>query len=259
VSDVIVDEQGRMEADARIRRDFFRFVRADSSAVVKKKFGVAGDSYFEITRGVGQPLPEKNASIVCKEQFQSALETAVEEIRAEAMLVLKKVNVALGTWTTLGTNLITTREHLDQLAIRLEKMAADVEAGKGTIGRLITDTTLADDAQNLLAQANEAMSELRGVVTNLNVAVMNVQDGTARLPEITAAVADEARDLPGLVQQTQTSMRELERLIEAMQRHWLLRRYVKPNDPPPLRPQFETVPPEKTPKPGFRSPGDSRR
>jgi phospholipid/cholesterol/gamma-HCH transport system substrate-binding protein len=254
VSDVIVDEQGRMEADARIRRDFFRFVRADSSAVVKKKFGVAGDSYFEITRGVGQPLPEKNASIVCKEQFQSALETAVEEIRAEAMLVLKKVNVALGTWTTLGTNLITTRERLDQLAIRLEKMAADVEAGKGTIGRLITDTTLADDAQNLLARANEAMSELRGVVTNLNVAVMNVQDGTARLPEITAAVADEARDLPGLVQQTQTSMRELERLIEAMQRHWLLRRYVKPNDPPPAHPQFENVPLEKKPKPVFRSP-----
>lgn len=254
VSDVIVDERGRMEADARIRRDFFRFVRADSSAVVKKKFGVAGDSYFEITRGVGQPLPEKNASIVCNEQFQSALEAAVEEIRAEAMLVLKKVNVALGTWTALGTNLITTRERLDQLAIRLEKMAADVEAGKGTIGRLITDTTLADDAQNLLAQANEAMSELRGVVTNLNVAVMNVQDGTARLPEITAAVADEARDLPGLVQQTQTSMRELERLIEAMQRHWLLRRYVKPNDPPPAGPQFESVPPGKKPKPVFRSP-----
>ena len=51
VSDVLVDENGRMEAQANIRRDFFRFVRADSSAVVKKKFGVAGDSFFEISRG----------------------------------------------------------------------------------------------------------------------------------------------------------------------------------------------------------------
>src|ERR1051325_2607691 len=50
VSDVIVDTTGRMEARAHIRRDFFRFVRADSSAVVKKKFGVAGDSFFEVTR-----------------------------------------------------------------------------------------------------------------------------------------------------------------------------------------------------------------
>ena len=106
VSDVIVDTTGRMEAEANIRRDFFRFVRADSSAVVKKKFGVAGDSFFEITRGEGQPLPEKNASIVCNEQFQSALEAAVEEIRRQAMAVLKKTSTGLDTWTTLGTNLI---------------------------------------------------------------------------------------------------------------------------------------------------------
>src|SRR6185369_17850832 len=38
VSDVIVDPTGRMEAQVRIRYDFFQFVRADSSAVVKKKF-----------------------------------------------------------------------------------------------------------------------------------------------------------------------------------------------------------------------------
>ena len=80
VSDVVVEPTGRMEAEANIRRDFFRFVREDSSAVVKKKFGVAGDSFFEITRGEGRPLPENNASIACTEQFQSALESAIEEI-----------------------------------------------------------------------------------------------------------------------------------------------------------------------------------
>lgn len=259
VSDVIVDTTGRMEAEARIRRDFFRFVRADSSAVVKKKFGVAGDSFFEITRGEGQPLPERNASIVCKEQFQSALEAAVEEVRSEAMLVLKKVNGGLDAWTTLGSNLITTRGRLDQLVGRMGDLAADVQAGKGTVGKLLTDTAVADEAQKLLARASEAMSELQGVVTNLNVAVKNVRNGTARLPEITGAVADEAKDLPGLVLQTQTSMRELERLIEAMQRHWLLRKYVNHTNPPSLNPQAEPAGPGKKPVKGLRSPGDSTR
>ena len=60
-------------------------------------------------------------------------------------------------------------------------------------------------------------------MTNLNVVVKNVQNGTTRLPEITHAVADEAKDLPGLVRQTQASMRELERLLEAMQKTWFLR------------------------------------
>src|SRR5690349_14156536 len=112
VSDVIVDSTGRMEAQVGIRRDFFRFVRADSSAVVKRRFGVAGDSFFEITRGEGQPLPERNAAIVCNEQFQSVLEAAVEEVRREAMEVLKKVNTGLETWTRLGADLGETRQHL---------------------------------------------------------------------------------------------------------------------------------------------------
>jgi phospholipid/cholesterol/gamma-HCH transport system substrate-binding protein len=240
ISDVIVDSTGRMEAEANIRRDFFRFVRADSSAVVKKKFGVAGDSFFEITRGTGRPLPERNAAIVCNEQFQSALEAAVEEVRSEAMLMLKKVNGGLDTWTQLGADLGETRRHLDQLAVRLEKMAAGVEAGQGTVGRLLTDTALADEAQKLLAGANEALGEIQGVVTNLNIAA-------ARLPAITGAVADEAKDLPGLVQQTQTSMRELERLIEAMQKHWLLRKYVNKTNPPPLSPWPKPVAPDKRP------------
>lgn len=248
-----------MESQASLRRDFFRFVRADSSAVVKKKFGVAGDSLFEITRGIGPPLPEKNASIVCNEQFQSALEAAVEEIRAEAMLVLKKVNVGLMTWTTLGTNLITTGERLDQLAIRLEKMAASAEAGEGTVGKLITDTALVDEAHNLLTLANETMSELRSGVMNLNIAVMNVQESTARLPEITGAVAEEAKDLPGLLQQSQTSMRELERLIEALQRHWLVRKYVNQTNPPPLGALPGIEGPQKKPAKGVRSPRDPGR
>jgi len=257
VSDVIVDTTGRMDAQANIRRDFFRFVRADSSAVVKKKFGVAGDSFFEISRGTNAPLPEDNASIVCKEQFQSALEAAVEEVRAEAMLVLKKVNGGLDTWTTLGSNLITTRARLDQLVGRVDDLAADVQAGKGTVGKLLTDPATVDEAQKLLARANEAMGELRGVVTNLHVAVMNVQTGTARLPEITDAVADETKDLSGLVQQTQTSMRELERLIEAMQRHWLVRKYVNKTNPPPLHPLPASQGPEKKPVKVSRSPRDS--
>jgi phospholipid/cholesterol/gamma-HCH transport system substrate-binding protein len=233
VSDVTVYPTGRMEAEANIRRDFFRFVRADSSAVVKKKFGVAGDSFFEITRGTGQTLPEAHAAIVCNEQFQSPLEAAVDEVRGATLAVLKKTAAGLDTWTQLGADLRDTREHLDQLTIRMDKMAANVETGQGTLGKLITDTTLMDQAQELLAKANQTVSQLQPAVTNVNIAAAN-------LPTITDAVAGEAKNLPGLVQQTQTSMRELERLIEAMQKNWLVRKYVNPTNPPPAHPQPTT-------------------
>ena len=240
VSYVEVDTTGRMEAEANIRRDFFRFVRADSSAVIKKKFGVAGDSFFEITRGEGQPLPEKNASIVCNEQFQSALEAAVEEIRRETLAALKKTSAGMDTWTALGTNLITTQERLEQLIGHLNLIVAGVEQGKGTAGRLISDPALADEAQKLLVRANEAMGELQGMVTNLNGVAKNVQNGTTRLPEITDAVADEVKDLPGLVRQTQASMREVERLVEAMQKILAPAQIREPDQPAASAPTVRT-------------------
>jgi len=245
VSYVKADEKGRMEAQTSIRRDFFRFVRADSSAVVKKKFGVAGDSFFEITRGDGKSLPEKDASIVCNEQFQSALESAIEEIRRETLLVLKKTSTGLETWTQLGADLGETRQHLDQLTVRVDNLAAGIESGKGTVGKLITDDAIADAAKNLLIRANEAMSEIQNIATNLNVVVTNIESGTTRLPEFTDALASTAKDLPALVQQTQASMRELERLIEALQQHWMVRKYVNHSAPPPSNELSKTAVPGK--------------
>jgi phospholipid/cholesterol/gamma-HCH transport system substrate-binding protein len=259
ISDVIVDTTGRMEAEAHIRYDFFQFVRADSSAVVKKKFGLAGDSFFEITRGKGKPLPEKNASIDCKEQFQSALEIAIEEIRREALAVLKKTSAGLDTWTALGTNLIATRERLDQLIARADNIAADVQQGKGTAGKLLTDSSIADELKTLVVQANYSMAKLQVTLKNLQNASGNLQIASTNLPAISDVLGHEAQDLPGLALQTQTSMRELERLIEAMQRHWLLRKYVNKTNPPPLRPLPWSEEPEKKPMKGLRSPRDSTR
>jgi phospholipid/cholesterol/gamma-HCH transport system substrate-binding protein len=232
VSDVIVAPTGRMEAQTHIRHDFFRFVRADSSAVVKKKFGVAGDSFFEITRGVGEPLSEVNASIVCNEQFQNALESAIEEIRRETLLVLKKTSAGLDTWTKLGGDLVETRKHLDQLTVRMDNMAAGIEAGKGTVGKLMTDTAVVDGAKSLLARADVTMTEIQSMLTNLNVAVQNVENGTVRLPEISDSVANDAKTLGALIQQSHNSMREFQRLTEAAQHNWLVRKYINPTNPP---------------------------
>jgi phospholipid/cholesterol/gamma-HCH transport system substrate-binding protein len=253
ISDLMVDATGRMEARASMRRDFFRFVRADSSAVVKRKFGVAGDAYFEITRGEGLPLRERNAAIHC-EELPGTVETAIEEVRQATLPVLQKLSVGLDTWNALGTKLATTQEHLDQLITGINELVAGVAQGKGTAGEILTDSTLAEDAQQLLTQAKDTMTALHEVVADLKVAVLNVQHGTTRLPEFTGALADEAKDLPGLVRQTQISMRELERLIEAMQRHWLVRKLVDHAEPAPVNPAPEKVVPDKVPQSRLRSP-----
>ena len=256
VADVAVDPAGRMEAEVNIRRDFFLFVRADSSAVVKRKFGV-GDAYFEITRGHGKTLPETNARIVCNEQLPSALETAVEEIRSEAVPALKKLSAGLDTWTALGSNMITSRDRLDRLIVRADSIVASVQDGKGTVGKLLTDDTAANELNILLSNANHSVKELQLTLTNLQQASANLQLASTNLPAISETLGNEAEELPGLVSQTQSSMRELERLTQAMQRHWLLRKYVNKTNPLPIH----LAPPAHEPKAVtvLRSPRDSAR
>jgi phospholipid/cholesterol/gamma-HCH transport system substrate-binding protein len=248
VSDVIVDVAGRMEAWTSIRGDFFRFVRKDSSAVVKKKFGVAGDAYFEITRGQGQPLPKKDASIVCRE-LPGTMESVIEEVRRAVLPVVEKLSVGLDTWTTLGeklsagtvawtklgTNLDESRQHLDQLIERLDRIVAGVEQGKGTAGKLLTDPALADDLKTILDKGNVSMDQLQTILKDVQVA------GT-HLSAVSEALAIEAKDLPGLVLQTQQTLHELERLTEGIERHWLIRKYIEQRQPNTRIPPSEVVP-----------------
>lgn len=158
-------------------------MREDSFAIVKKKFGVAGDSYFDITRGEGEPLPRKDASIVCRD-LPATMEATVEEVRSVVLPVLEKLNVGLDTWTALGeklspgadawtklgTNLDESRQHLDQLIARLDGIVAGVEQGKGTAGKLLTDPALADDLKTLLDKGNTSMDQLQVILEDVQVA-----------------------------------------------------------------------------------------
>jgi phospholipid/cholesterol/gamma-HCH transport system substrate-binding protein len=248
VSDVIVAPTGRMEAEASIRSDFFRFVRGDSSAVVKKKFGVAGDAYFEITRGQGQPLPKKDATIVCKE-LPVSMETAIEEVRRTVLPVLEKLSVGVDTWTALGeklstgaeawtklgTNLDESGQHLDQLVGRVAGLVAGVEQGKGTVGKLLTDPALADDLETILDKGNLSLDQLQGILKDVQVA-------GSHLSAVSEALAKEAKDLPGLVLQTQQTLYELERLIEGIEKVWPIRSHMEQCRPNTRIPPSEVVP-----------------
>jgi len=248
VSDVLLTPTGRMEAETRIRSDFFRFLREDSLAVVKKKFGVAGDAYFDIARGEGRPLPWRNASIVCKE-LPGTMEAAIEEVRRAVLPVLEKLSVGVDTWTALGvklsvgadawtalgTNLGESRRQLNQLLARLDGLAAGVEQGKGTAGKLLTDPALADDLKTILDKGNVSMDQLQGILKDVQVA-------GSHLSGVSEALAREAKDLPGLVLQTQQTLHELERLIEGIERHWLIRKYIEQRQPNTRIPPSEVVP-----------------
>ena len=248
VSDVLLTPTGHMEAETSIRSDFFRFLRTGSSAVVKKKFGVAGDAYFDITRGEGRALPWRNASIVCKE-LPGTMETAIEEVRRAVLPVLEKLSAGVDTWTTLGvklsagadawtalgTNLGESRRQLDTLLTRLDGLVAGVEQGQGTAGKLLTDPAIADDLKTILDKGNVSLDQLQAILKDAQVA-------GAHLSAVSEALANEAKDLPGLVLQTQQTLQELKRLIEGIEKVWPIRSHIEPRQSNTRIPPSEVVP-----------------
>jgi phospholipid/cholesterol/gamma-HCH transport system substrate-binding protein len=203
-----------------------------------------GDAYFEITRGQGDPLPEKGAAIVCNEPHPSDVEAAVESIRREAVPALKKLSAGLDTWTMLGSNLISSRERLDRIFARADNIAASLEQGKGTAGELLTDSSVVDDLRQLLENANQSIDQLQATLTNLQQVSDNLHLASTNLPTISNNINNTGKDLPGLVWQAQMSMLQLEHLIEALERHWLIRKYVNKYQAPTNTPSLPPLPPQ---------------
>jgi len=159
VEGIIVEPDGRLVARARIQGDFERFIRADSTATIKKTFGVAGDSYVEITRGHGPALPQKKPSLDCKssEELPTLMDRLLDEVRQEIMPILKKASSGLDQWGKLGAELDVTQQRAQQFVARLDRIAASLEEGKGTAGKLLQDSSLVDEAHKLLTQGRASL------------------------------------------------------------------------------------------------------
>ena len=74
VNSIRPTQAGYMQARFELKKRFQPLVRTDSVAIVKKKFGIAGDSYVEIQEGKGEPVRD-GAAIECRRD-EDVLETA---------------------------------------------------------------------------------------------------------------------------------------------------------------------------------------
>ena len=216
VQGIRIREDGRMRGRLTVKGDFIRFVRIDSEALVKKKSGIAGDAYVEITQGHGlERDPEMPLNVV--------KDTEITEIAQDILKRLQENTVpAIQEYTALAADLRSTNGPLMKLLANLEGITAGLERGEGSAGQLLRDPAVADEIERILDEVKKIL--------------VDVKAATAQLPPVAARVGKETEDLPGLMVQTQETLREAERLIEGIQQHWLIRKYV------PTPPATEMIP-----------------
>ncbi len=221
VRDIVPREDGVMEAVMTVRGRFFQFIRDDSTGIVKRTFGVAGDAFVEITRGRGQPLPEEDAyiPIIRDTELLDLAESLLEEVRETTVPAIEELQRMLAESTGLVQDMRNPDGDVQQLLASLNRIMQGLEAGEGAAGKLLRDPDVAEDVETMVASVQDSLEEVNRILRDVATA-------TEKLPQMTDRVAGELEDIPGLVYQTQATLQEAEVLIEGIQRHWLIRRHI---------------------------------
>jgi phospholipid/cholesterol/gamma-HCH transport system substrate-binding protein len=236
VEEVLVEDDGSMEGILVIHGRFSRFIRMDSEAVLKKKFGVAGDAFVEITKGNGAPVENGVLPSPAKKDTEliETMQTLLDQVRSATLPLLEQIRKAAEEYTGLAADLRKPEGHVQQILLRLDELTTGLEKGQGTAGKLLKDPSTMDNVNKAIAAVNETIA--------------SVNDRLRQVEGILADVKNTSGKLPETLLQTEDTLREAEVLIEGIQKHWLIRKYIEQTAP------TERIPLEAVPLPEGKQP-----
>lgn len=268
---VVIEPDQRMYAEVQVEDQARVFIRRDSVAVIRKRFGVAGAAYLDVSRGSGPPLDWEFAVI----------EATTERAPTETMGALVD---------DLANRVFPILADAQRGIASLANVIEGIERGDGSVGRLLRDDSLARSAEGIARSAEGAArsaeaigaevqaaaaqlgpviaalariaAETQSLVASLGPGAPNggpvrrvdailadvqrmsrdLSRTTARLPQTARNAEETTANLPALLLQTQQTTRELEALLTQLRGMWLLGGSGAP-PPAPMRPPSERLRP----------------
>lgn len=259
VRGIVIQPDESIYAEVHIIDSMSNFVRRDSEVVVRKRFGVAGDSYLDVSRGSGQPLDEEYAVLEARiDRAASASPSELlAELRNQAMPVIEDAAKTVNALADVTDGLRDPQGNLQQTLANLNTLTGGLARGEGAVGRLLVEDTLIRELETLVRELNQTFSGMRPVLDELRVTVHNVarmseainaqteaipeaskrlgsvldsvdailkdlERTMPELPRITRSMADSTEGLPLLIIQTQETLTELEILIRQLRASWIV-------------------------------------
>lgn len=217
---IVIDPKQQMYADVQIQSNMKGFVRADSSAVIRKRFGVAGDSYLDISRGFKAPL-DWDFAVITATADRAPTESVGEilkELRSKIFPMIDDAQLTIRTLLAVVKQMQDPQGELQQLLTNINIISGKISRGEGLLGRLLFEEALVDDIEQLVVQLNTNLQRLDPIFDNLETTVENVSRISSRIGEQTGDLPEITRNLKGVLASMQTVMKDLSRTTPRLPR-----------------------------------------
>jgi phospholipid/cholesterol/gamma-HCH transport system substrate-binding protein len=167
----------RFRVSLRVRQDLHPLIRLDSVASIQND-GLVGNKFVQVEAGTDQsPQVPENGTIRSEEPFDLAemfkrmnqtidlITTSITEVKAGVDDALKAVATtaveAQTLITDLGGELRAVAVSSRRVADDVQVVIAGVRQGRGSLGKLVNDDALYQQAKAIAAEAERAVANLR--------------------------------------------------------------------------------------------------
>ncbi|TVQ34959.1 MAG: MCE family protein [Geminicoccaceae bacterium] len=252
VRELVIRPEQPFYAEIRIDEEVTPFIRADSRVVIRRQFGIAGAAFLDISRGTGAELDWEFAVLQAEAERAptDSLGELLDEFQVRIFPLIDEATLTVRVAGDLMRDLLDPRASLQTALDQMREITADVQAGRGTIGRLLTDDTLLLGLEDSVELVNQRIAELQPVLANVERITGSVGEAGGELPELVAGVdrtldaLDEAiravgraadavggaaasagqaaDDLPLVLVRLGQTLAQLEEFLDSLRRSWLL-------------------------------------
>ena len=254
VLNTAINPEGNIVVTFQVQKKYSDRIRVDSRSTIGF-MGLLGDKSLDLTAGSLSEAPISPDGLVIAveplditqllaraapslEELQKVITNLVSltddlaepgsdtrKILAEVRDIVAKINAGKGSMGKLVNDPGLYRDTADAMA-QVRKFVDGLEKGQGLIGTLLNDPAFKD-------QAVKAMAEMQAAFANLNKTTADLKAAAARLPDMAKKLEsflvnlDQAgKGLPGLVTEGQTLFGDADQAAKAAKQIWPLRNYV---------------------------------
>ena len=237
VNEIVLDPTQQMYAMLEIDEQATAFIRRDSKAVIRRRFGVAGAAFVDIARGTGEEMDWTYAVVeaVTERAPTDSVSALIDEARQKVFPILDNVGRVTQSLAEVAERINRGEGNVGRLLIddsmmkeaeatvgaardavaALNLLMADLQKSAGNIKTLTQQVSGPEGVPNILGQTDQNLTTLKKILDDVAVA-------TQRTPSIAKNVEGSTANLPALLTQLQVTIQNLDQLVAQLQRSWLL-------------------------------------